>query len=92
MSFQDTDSDPRLYLREIETESFQDTYTGLLENSDYQPLMLRQERNSMRNPLPQASGRKLAWNMFIRPGMAGGFKKRVSEREINSLLKNTWLG
>ncbi|KAE9551350.1 hypothetical protein FO519_005432 [Halicephalobus sp. NKZ332] len=75
-----------------ELKLIKDTYTNLLEASDYQPIMFRQERDPMKNPLPHVPGRRLAWNMLIRPGMAGGFKKRVSEREINSLLKNTWLG
>uniref|UniRef100_A0AC34RJF9 Uncharacterized protein n=1 Tax=Panagrolaimus sp. JU765 TaxID=591449 RepID=A0AC34RJF9_9BILA len=60
-----------------------------------EPLMTRQTRNSIRNAIPPAAGpngRRLAWNMFIRPGMAGGFRKRFSEREINTLLKNNWLG
>ncbi|KAI1705074.1 hypothetical protein DdX_13831 [Ditylenchus destructor] len=35
-----------------------------------------------------------SWHMLIRPGMSPPttYSKRVSEREINSLLKNTWVG
>uniref|UniRef100_A0AC35ERJ4 Uncharacterized protein n=1 Tax=Panagrolaimus sp. PS1159 TaxID=55785 RepID=A0AC35ERJ4_9BILA len=36
--------------------------------------------------------RRLPWNARIRPGMAGGFRKRVSERDISNMLKGTWLG
>uniref|UniRef100_A0A7E4V0U0 ABC transporter substrate-binding protein n=1 Tax=Panagrellus redivivus TaxID=6233 RepID=A0A7E4V0U0_PANRE len=55
----------------------------------------RHLRTVVRNAWPSQvgrAGRRMSWNMLIRPGMAGGFQKRVSEREINHLLKNTWLG
>uniref|UniRef100_A0AC34GUE9 Uncharacterized protein n=1 Tax=Panagrolaimus sp. ES5 TaxID=591445 RepID=A0AC34GUE9_9BILA len=49
----------------------------------------RQIRGSYTNSLPY---RRLPWNARIRPGMAGGFRKRVSERDISNMLKGTWLG
>jgi len=42
---------------------------------------------------PHQSQNFHSWHMLFRPGMAPpSYNKRVSEREINSLLKNTWVG